>query len=349
MAEILIHNAKLIKNAEVPEVSISPLGGDPLNQVFEEETATYLPDRTILPLTLVPLVTVKGVDRSDRITNQGWYLINADGTEQQITSSTAGYSLVSPASGALRLQIRVNTPHGSAGKFVYRCTLGKLTGFSEILVRTSVTSRPGPTLELDTSSSVAWNPFEPSSRDILTITPTIRAHGHTGLSVGWKKIDNGTARAIDPADPKDIECEFDGDSIKVDRRVMGNRISLVAELIKGGTVCDRKYVTITRRIPEMECEVLGSTIYSEDDKTLGRKLQVRLKPGGIVTDPSQELKIEWYEGSAIVGYGNQHSFDVNNKEEIQTKVSVTDRGCLKLATTSDGKYLTYNGKYLLIR
>lgn len=221
---------------------------------------------------------------------------------------------------------------------------------ADITLRTVVNARPNPTLSIDAATSIAWNPFDAESKDVMKITPTIQAHGYTGLAIRWRKIEGGTVRPIDYNDPKDIELTADGSAIKVNRRLMGKSVSVVCELLNGSTIVDSKYVTITRRIPESEYNVKGSTIFTERDSKLLRQLDVRLKPGGLVSNPAQELLIQWMEGSAVVGEGNSHTYNVGGKETLDARVSVEDRGCWCLAVDADGKYFVdADGKYLLIR
>ena len=345
--EELSYEARIIKTAKALSVGISPLGGDPINQVYDEESGSYLPDRTLLPLTLVPEVTDGGEDFSGNITSQGWYMVKADGTEQQITSSTAGHSLVS-TSRPIRLQVKTNNPNGTAAKYIYRCTAGKSKGMAEIVLRTGIAARQEPTLEIDAPASEAWNPFRPASEDVRTISYKIQAHGHTGLSVRILKVEDGTPRAVDPTDPKDLELELTADGIKVDRRWMGQSVSLIFELVKGGNVADRKYYTATRRIPEARSRMRGSPVFSEDDTSVRRSVEIELAPGGIVDDPSQEYMIKWFEGSANVGTGNSHTFPCKGKEEMKIKATIEDRGPLCLATVN-GAYLMVNGVFLGIR
>ncbi|MDE5975674.1 MAG: hypothetical protein K2G69_03905, partial [Muribaculaceae bacterium] len=293
MGEIIIHNATLVKEVKALSASIAPLSNDPLNQVYEEETNSYIPDRAAaLPLTLEATVTQGGQDASALISSQGWYMINGNGTEVQITSSTPGYSLIT-TSTPMRLKVMVNTPYHTPSKYIYRCKVGQESATAVITLRTTINPKPNPTLEIDASASIVWNPFEPSSKDIIKITPTIHARGHTGLTTRWRKIDAGTVRAIDTNDPKDIELSLDGTAIKIDRRLMGKSVSLVCELLNGADVVDKRYVTFTRRIPEYECRVNGSPVFSEADAKLFREIEVIIKPGGPVVDPSQELRIQW--------------------------------------------------------
>lgn len=348
MANIIRHKATLITSGKSLTVTVSAAGNDPLSQTYDEETSAYIPDRTLLPLTLVADVAVDGKDATADITSQSWWRIKEDGTSEQITSTTAGHELV--AGNPLRLRVKTNTPSGTAAKYIYRVTALGVSSEADIVLRTAINPRPAPELEIDAASAVAWNPFDDESKDIMTITPTVRAHGHTGLSTRWRKIDGTTRRAIDSADPKDIELTVSGTAIKINRRWMGSRVSLVCELIKGGNVIATKGVTVSRRIPDYETQVRSSSIYSDADSKVYAKAEIKVNPGGVVANPDKELLITWYEGTAVVGTGVGHEYNVGGKASVDVGMSVDDRGAWCLAVDADGAYLTdADGAYLLIR
>ncbi|MDE6754509.1 MAG: hypothetical protein K2J82_07845 [Muribaculaceae bacterium] len=348
MGEIIRHKANLVKNAPNTSASISPLGSDPLSQVYVEETKEYVPDHTLVPLTLVPEVLADGVDVSSSVTSQSWWKVNLDGSETQITSSTTGYELVA-GSTPLRLKLNFNTPSSNPLQLIYRYTAGGLSGTASVTLKTTVNPAPAPVLEIDSDSAVAWNPFNPESNDTLTITPAITANGHTGLTVRWRKKEGSNLRAIDTTDPKDIELSFSGNALKINRRWMGNRLSVVCELLKGSTVISQIPVTVSRRIPDFKARLRMSSIFSEADSKVYGKAEITTG-GNVLANPSQEIRITWYESNAAVGEGNSHEYSVKGKSEVPAGMSVEDRGAWCLAVDGDGKYLTdADGKYLLIR
>lgn len=340
-----IRKAKILKAAIAPQVSVAPLGSDPLNQVYDEESGSYIPDRKLIPLTLVPTVLIEGSDASGGITSQGWYEIQTDGSEKQITSSTAGFSLVASATGALRLKIMTNTPGNGVRKFIYKCSVSGIQSLATVDLRTDINARPGPTLEIDAAGVVYWNPFDSTQYDVMTITPTVHAHGHANTSVRWLKVDDGITRAIVVGSPEDIECTFDGDAIKVDRRWMGGTLSLICQLLLGNEVADQCYVNIKRRIPDYEADIVGGEAFAEGDTQLYQKIQVKLKPGGVLADPSQEFTIPWYEGNSVVGYGNAHTYNIKGKDSIDVGADIKDKGPLCLFTIN-GEYLTVGGTFI---
>ena len=348
MATIIRNRVNRVRSAPNTSASIRALGGDPLTQVYDESLGVYIPDRTLLPLTLVAEIYSDGQDVSSKVTNQSWWMVDSSGNEVQITSSTAGYELVNTVV-PMQLKVKRNVMQGSAAEYVYRYTADGIASAVSVSLNTEINPAPAPELDLDCASALAWNPFDAEANDWLTIRPTVRAYNRTGLTVRWRRKDGTVTRAIDYDDPRNIELRLDGQNMKVNRRWMGDRCSLVCELMSGTQVLVTVPVTIVRRIPEYTARNRVGSIFSDTDSVVHAKCEVRMS-GSVLTDPSRELLIKWYEGTVEVGRGNSHDFPCSGKESIDPGMSVEDRGCLKLLTTADGRYITTSdGKYILAR
>lgn len=337
-------------------MSISPAGNEPLNQLWDEEAGEFVPDRSMIPLILVPTVMHGGdeVDPSE-VEGREWVRVGTDGSETQVTDSMAGHTLY-PTGYPLGLKLTGNNGTGQVARYIFRVRARGVAGFCTVTLRTNTGAAAKPGVELDCPSAVAWDPFV-TTRDRLVITPTVKARGKT-VSVQWRKIENGTRRVISATDPADAEMSVDltTGALTIDRRVMGRGVAVVCELymIRTGTtpvLVDEKTVKVVRRIPEYRVEVKAGQYFSGDDGTVRAEAVVRKHPVGVVADPSAELLLEWYDGTRKVGEGNWHDYPVRGRESADIGLEEPrDRGPWCLATDGDGAYLTDgDGALLLIR
>lgn len=347
---IIRNSAKIIK--EQRGLSVSIIGADnvPPTQEYDESTNTWFPDWTLLPLIVVPDIREEDgtlVPDSD-LGTKAWYVVNPDGTETQILSTTPGYELF-PSGYSSGLKIKKNISVDSPICVVFRFTALGFSGMAKETIRAENNPAPTPDLEIDFPTASVWNPFD-TDRDIVTVTPTVRDYGKTNLSVEWLKRDGSNWRAIDPSDPKDAELTFDSatNAVTIDRRWMGESISLVCRLIDNSTttpiILRERPLTIRRRIPEYSAEILMASTFSDKDTSVMAQSNIRIGKTR-VADPSKELKLTWYNGNTAIGEGNQQSFPTKTADTIDAGLGIEDRGPLKLLTYN-GAYLTYNGKLL---
>ena len=349
------HTAVIQKEERALTVSIGPAGNEPLNQTWDEESGEHLPDRSLVPLILDGRAMLDGEDVSGDYEERGWWRVEADGSETQVTASLPGHTLW-PTGYPLGLKLTGNVAAGGTVKYVLRVKARGVPGMGFVSLRTNTGASAKPSVELDCPSGVAWDPFT-TDRDTLVITPTVRSRGKT-TAVQWKKVVNGVRRVINIADPADAEIKGVGlttHALTLDRRVMGSRVTLVCELYvtKAGetpTLVDEKAVTVTRRIPPYREGIKADAYFGGDDSTVRAEAVVSKEPGGVIADPSAELVLGWYDGSTKAGEGNWHDFAVKGKEKADIGLEVTDRGPWCLAVDGDGAYLTDgDGALLLIR
>lgn len=347
---IIRNSAKIIKEYKGLTVALTGADNVPLTQEYDEATGSYTPDWTLLPVIVVPDIReddgtpVPGTD----IATKAWYIVGSDGSETQILTSTPGFELY-PAGHILGLKIKKNIPASTSVGLVFRFTAGGFSGMARTTLRTDNNPAPTPDLELDFPTASVWNPFD-TDRDTVTVTPTVRDYGNTSLSVEWLKRDGNNWRAIDPSDPKDAELELDSatNALTIDRRWMGESISLVCRLTDNSgpdpVVIRERPITIRRRIPEYTADIMMSSVFSASDTSVFARANIRVGKTRL-SDPAKELKLTWYDGNASVGSGNNHSYKTGTAEVIDAGLGIEDRGPMKLLTYN-GAYLTYNGKLL---
>lgn len=361
------HVSTIHKDLSGLAVSVTPADNIPLNQYFDEESQAYIPDHTMIPLILTPEVQYEGEDVSAEYEERGWWRISASGVEQQITASTAGHTLY-PTGYPLGLKISSNIPSGETWQYIFRVKSRGVRGSATVSLRTSIAASATPSLELDCPPSVLWDPFD-TAHDIRVITPVIHARGKT-CTLRWKRIVAGVRRAINPDSPLDFECSFPSGSgqtadgsqtsgsgkIQVNLRWMGAGITLVAELLVGSKIVDEKYVSFTRRIPPYRAEILSNTHYGAGDTLLYARALIKKEPGGgIISDPTQELRIDWYDCDpatpVLVGSGTSHDFPLDpDAATKKTGIEVSDLGPWKRLENGSGLTLTNaDGKIIIAR
>lgn len=347
---IIRNSTKIIKEYKGLTVALTGADNMPLTQEYDEATGTYFPDWTLLPVIVVPDIREDdGTPVPDsEVATKAWYTVGSDGTETQILTTTPGFELY-PTGHTLGLKIKKNIPASTSIGLVFRFTAGGFAGMARTTLRTDNNPAPTPDLELDFPVASVWNPFD-TDRDTVTVTPTVRDYGNTSLTVDWLKLDGTNWRAIDPTNPKDAELELDTatGALTINRRWMGESISLICRLTdnSGSTpvVIRERPVTIRRCIPEYTAEIMMSSVFSESDTSVMAQANIRAGRTRL-TDPSKELKLNWYDGNTSVGSGNSHSYKTGTAEVIDAGLGIEDRGPMKLLTYN-GAYLTYDGKLL---
>lgn len=361
------HTSVLHKDLSGLGVTISPADNVPLHQIFDEETQSYIPDHSLIPLILVPELQYEGADVSAEYEERGWWRINASGAEEQITASTPGHTLY-PSGYPLGLKISANLPSSQCWKYVFRVKAKGVRGSDTVTLRTNMAASAIPTVELDCPSALNWDPFV-TGHDTLVITPLVHPRGKS-CTVRWRKIENGIKRTIVYTDYEDLELSlpaytppsgssqlttYNSQPIAINRRWMGDSVSLVCELLVAATIMDEKYVTVNRRVPPHRDGILANTFFGAGDTIHHAKIQVFKEPGGLITDPSAELKIDWYDcdtsSPVFVGSGNTHDFPLSSSAAKKNiAVEVTDRGPWCCLQDSSGNYITdSSGAVLLAR
>lgn len=332
--------------------SISAVGNTPLNQTYVQSTAEYDFDRTLVPVTVTPSITCDGSDLDlTQLSSKAWYEVASDGTETQITSSTAGFTLY-PTGYPCGVQIKKN----GEVRLVFRAKHDRSSIFATITARELTAADPVLELELDAPSAQAWNPFV-TNADALVITPRAHRSGTTvAATYKWQRLRDGVWKDIKPyvigdttTEPLDCDVSINTTTgaLTIDRRFMGDSAFLRCTATHNGDTRTAE-ASITRRIPDVEADTLMSTYLPDEGQTIRAEAYIRYRGGNRIADPSKEFMISWFVNGATTpaGYGN--SINLRSAGDSMTvEMGVEDRGALKALTDSDGAVFTdSDGKIL---
>lgn len=337
--------------------SIAAVGNTPLNQTYVQGSGAYDFDRTLINVTVTPVITCDGTDLDlSKLSSKSWYEIATDGTETQITSSTAGFELY-PTGYPCGLRIKKN---GNI-KLLFRARHDKTLITATTSAREMTAADPLLELELDAPSSQLWNPFV-TGHDALTITPRAQRGGKTvgGATYTWKRLRDGAWADIRPyvignAATEPLDCDISINSstgaLTIDRRLMGDtaRLRCTATAPDGKTRTAE--VSVTRRIPAVTADIIMSDYLPGDSKPLHAEAYIRYEGGNRIADPSAQFLISWYLGNNTtpVGYGN--SIDLyTTADSLDVGMGIEDRGALgALCDPADDAILTdENGNILFV-
>lgn len=335
--------------------AIQVAGNTPLNQTYVQGTGSYDFDRTMINVTVTPVITCDGTDLDlSRLSSKSWYEIATDGTETQITSSTPGYELY-PSGYPCGLRIKKN---GNI-KLLFRARHDKTLITATVEAREMTAADPLLELELDAPSSQLWNPFV-TGHDTLTITPRAHRSGKTvaGTSYTWKRLRGTSWTEIKPyvigdSTTEPLDCDISINSttgaLTIDRRYMGENARLQCTATAPDGMERTAEVSITRRIPAVTVDTIMSAYLPGDGEPLHAEAYIRYEGGNRIADPSAQFLISWHLGNSTtpVGYGN--SIDLyTTADSLDVGMGIEDRGALgALCDLSDNAILTdENGNIL---
>ena len=331
--------------------SIEAVGNTPLNHTYLQSAGEYDFDRTVVPVTVTPSITCDGADLDLTVLSaKAWYEVAADGSEVQITSSTAGF-LLYPAGYPCGIQIKKN----GEVKLVFRGKHDRTTITASVTARELTAAEPVLELELDAPSAQTWNPF--TANDELTVTPRAHRGGTTvPATFKWQRLRDGVwtdikPYLIDDATTEPLDCDVCVDTntgtLTIDRRFMGDSAYLRCSATHSGEVRTAE-LSITRRIPDVEADTIMSSFLPDEGQTLRADAYIRYRGGDRIPNPSAEFLISWFVNGATTASGYGNSFNARSSgDSMSIEMGVEDRGALKALTDFDGAVFTdFDGKIL---
>lgn len=347
-----------------PEAACQPM------QEYDVLSGEFYPERTGLaavPLQLTPVIGYYDPDSgtnvpnaAQKLTNGHWYRFdNTSGSAfsaaNEITSG-AQYAIDSvdgsPTYG--QIVIRENVLPANPVTYVFRATLVPDYG-DPVQISVSYQCRTKsiekiPQFSLDNATESLYNPWEDA--DIFQIGPVLKP-AVAGASYLWESFHGSSWGALGSTH-YDWAVEKSGDAVKVHRSMMQDQLRLrctVTYTAGGKSHSQTISVSITRRLPKFDPDIVGLADIQVSDRSIAPKAVVRNAKGCIV-DPAGEVTVRWYNASdTLIGEGLQPVIPISSLgSALDIGLDVRDAGGWKALETSDGKYLTdASGNLLIVR
>lgn len=232
--------------------SLVPRGGN-LTQVHDAEANRYIPNRSLVPLTLVPEVYINDPDNildNSRVALSGvlWYAIPKEMAEQVqdlsylaeelsqylITQATAGYSINADGS----LVVSRNTEYLHPVVLLYTANYvdprsGRILRVSDSVTLSTTSIAVAATLTLDKPVSFTFDPLADSG--LRTITALLKFGGkdpdpqHCSVGYWWYKVIGGQESLVDPEEDLFYEGGQNTAALVVDPRYIDGRVRFVCK------------------------------------------------------------------------------------------------------------------------
>lgn len=334
-------------------------------QEYDAVLGEYYPDRTLVPLVLVPQIgytdpnTLGDVaNAASELTNGHWYRLDATtgGVCNASTEITSGglYTIDTTAGSATygKISIRENVLPGNPVTYIYRATLSH-AGSDPVMREVSFQARTKatetiPRLSLDQASESLYNPWEDAAT--FSIGPVLKP-AVSGATYAWQTLHGGTWGALGSTH-YDWALSVSGNRVTIDRSRMQGRIDLrcVCTYSAGGkqhTVMVT--AAVVRLLPRFEYDITRLSNPRRTDTSVAPLAVIRTAKG-LVTDPAGEVTVTWYGASnSPVGYGMNPVIPLSSLgSALELGLEILDAGGWKALETADGKYLTDSQGRLLI-
>lgn len=259
--------------------SLLPRGGS-LTQEHNAGANSYTPDRTLLPLTLEPVVYI---DDPDNILARGrvtlsdvkWYAIPKEAAQIQnlnylkedlsqylITAATEGYTIRTDGS----LVVSRNTEYLHPIVLLYKaCYMdprdNHIYKVDDHVTLSTISVAVAANLHLDKPVSFTFDPLSDSG--LRTITASVKFGGkdpdprYCSLAYWWYKVINGQESLVDPDEDLFYESGQNTASLVVDPRYIDGRVRFV---------CKAEYALTGEQLPQAptaDCLTAETTLIRE--------------------------------------------------------------------------------------
>ncbi|MEZ3533165.1 MAG: hypothetical protein K1V90_08845 [Muribaculaceae bacterium] len=354
-----------VKTDPKMSASVAVSGGAVVRQSYLA-TGSWYPDRTLVPIVLVPVIgytdpsTGKAVENAaSELTDGHWYRLDRDtattgiSAATEITNGMPGqdsnggaitlYDIDTTAGSATygKLTVRENVSHDNPVTYVFVAThaasgrkvmasFGTSTQLIEIV----------PEICFDNNALGLYNPLKGERH--YTLNPFLNPSSYP-VKWSWLSYHEGKWGALGST-AYDWAVTKSGDGIKIDRSVMQDTLYLkcVAEVtLEEAVVTLEREVTHTRRMPKFEFDITRVGMLQPGTTEISP--YALLRTGREVLSDVSEFKIGWYgSGSSEIAAGQNPRIRLSALGSASDLgLDVKDRGGWKLLLTADGgKYLT---------
>jgi hypothetical protein len=342
---------------------IALVGTVPTEQNYSAYDETYTPDYEITPLSLFPWVSIIDKDGvlpagnvNAQLANITWEAVTSEGAT--VITSSDDYEVVTSgeSAGTLRVKHNINpdttlTLRFSA-QYVDTRTNQVFYINDSILLSCYSVAMQTPTLALSLAESNVYNPLRDDPTVKITATVYLGERGKTEAETEWMVSNDGKTFHAVGSDTLDYWATADGNTLTVDRQLMGTVAKVKCVAVKDDTTMER-VVVLTRRIPEYSARIDGGTArVAGGQDSVAMSCCVSDKTGDI-DDYERELLPLWYGGTTDAKGASSLSTYLGHGKEIEMPTSImsqaygarvgvemADRGAWKALTDGDGRVMT---------
>lgn len=363
-------------------------GSIPTHQSYDADLDEHTPDYTLTPLIIQPLISV--IDRdgvipagkvNSSLANVKWYAI-VGGVRTLIATSNTGYEVTTSGDNAGRIKVKKNLDVSVPVTLeFYAQYIDPRTNQIFIIQMTQLlrcdNSTPAiPQLVLDATAQTLYNPLTDVDNQVVRARLLLGTKDSpvANRTFTWEKMrPDGSWSAVgsDILD-YDLTVSADGTSCTVNRRLMGDELSLRcrARYDRNGNPSSKALddsspmamAVFRRRLPKFEWDITGvPTNIPAGTKQIKPEAKI-WDVNGIISNPERELMPIWYiatnKASGSLSY-TQVALGMNpviptsamsNEYGAVVGLDIVDTGPLKAATDSDGAVFTdSDGAILLIK
>ena len=310
--------------------------GGSLTQTHSAETGEYVPDRSLTPLVIRPVVCVNdpdGIVGNGEVSLTGilWYEIPQnmltqiqDGTyvtgelsRYLITAGTDGYSVAEDGT----LTVTKNIAYLDPKVLVFTASYpdarsGKVLRIQATATLSTLSLAEAATLTLDKPASFVYNPI--TDTGVRTIKATLLLGGglpDTGrckVSYWWYKTIDGVETLIDPDDDLFYESGQNTDTLTVDPRYIDGKLKISCKVeyalpeeslpASPTSDCLEAETMVVRRYPDYEIEhfVHGGVEVSPNAENVKNECVVTIGRK-VLENPSKYFSIRWLIKRAVYG------------------------------------------------
>ena len=261
------------------QISFSTEGSVPSAQNYNADTAEYTPDYTITPLIIQPTVSILDKDgalASGRInqalTNVRWKE-NIDGNSTVISTSNPDYEITTSGGNAGRIKVKRNVEPKVPVTLEFYAEYVDSRNGQVLIIQGSylITCSSASSLvriELDASDQTIYNPLTDQRNQTVTAKVWLgdTVCPSSKYSLCWEIMGEDGAWHEAGTDPVlDYDVTVNGDSITIDRWLMGNSASVRCRCrysssgnpgsVALGDSSPQAIVSFIRRIPKYEFEI----------------------------------------------------------------------------------------------
>lgn len=249
----------------------------PDRQSYNADTLEFTPDYTITPLIIQPVVSIIDKDEvlnagriNHELANVRWYE-NDNGTRTLIDTGNSSYEVTTSGGEAGRIKVKKNAePRSPITLEFYAEYVDSRNGQIMIIQGSYLISCSSATaqirVELDAADQTVFNPL--SDPQTQTVNATVwlgdAKCDSSKYELVWEVLDDGVWRTAETDEVMDYDITVNGDSVTVNRWLMGTEMSLRCR-VRYSADGDPGSVELTDASPQASVSFIRRIPYYEFD------------------------------------------------------------------------------------